>query len=229
MTVARHGNDVEPADGELCHQETTVRGRYWYVPAKEGPAVGTLVGFHGYGETSRRLLLEMRQIPGIERWSLLAIQALHSFYTRSGRVVASWMTKLDRELAIEDNLEYVSRVIETAAGERDVSGPFVYLGFSQGTAMAYRAGLASRRRADALIALAGDVPGELEGAERPFPPTLIGRGSEDSWYSAEKEEVDRALLEAAGSEVQVCRFDGGHVWTDDFRAACGRFLGERVG
>ena len=42
----------------------------------------------------------------------IAVQALHSFYVpKTGEVVASWMTKLNRDEAIADNLEYVRRVV----------------------------------------------------------------------------------------------------------------------
>jgi len=206
------------------HAEARVRGRYWELPAAEEP-VGTWVGFHGYGEDAESVLREMRQVPGHQRWTILSIQALHPFYRRTGDVVASWMTKLDRELAIEDNLDYVSRVIEEGIERKVAPRPFVYLGFSQGTAMAYRAAIASRCRADAVIALAGDVPKELAGTEyRPLPKTLIGRGTEDTWYTEEKEVADRSLLEEGGAEVDVVHFDGGHEWTAAFRSACSEFL-----
>ena len=40
------------------------------------------------------------------RWS--SIQGLHRFYQRrTNEVIASWMTRQDRELAIADNLAYV--------------------------------------------------------------------------------------------------------------------------
>ena len=40
------------------------------------------------------------------------MQALHPFYTKTERIVASWMTRQDRELAIADNIRYVQAVID---------------------------------------------------------------------------------------------------------------------
>ena len=39
------------------------------------------------------------------------MQAPNRFYDRDDDVVASWMTKEDRELAIADNVAYVSAVL----------------------------------------------------------------------------------------------------------------------
>jgi len=45
------------------------------------------------------------------------VQGLHRFYrSRSEIVVASWMTKQDRELAIGDNIDYVRRAVESFGG-----------------------------------------------------------------------------------------------------------------
>jgi hypothetical protein len=77
-----------------------------------------VVGFHGYGQSAEDMLSELERIPGNERWTLLSVQALHRFYSRGHeRVVASWMTSQDRELAIADNLAYVDRVVGSVVAE----------------------------------------------------------------------------------------------------------------
>jgi hypothetical protein len=75
-------------------------------------------GFHGYGENAERLLEAILEIPGISAWHVVAVQALHPFYNaKTGEVVASWMTKQDRLLAIDDNIRYADRAIEAAKQE----------------------------------------------------------------------------------------------------------------
>jgi len=83
----------------------TTHGRYLVEkPAASGPAP-LLVGFHGYGEGAEAQLERMRRIGGADRWRLVSIQGLHRFYQRrADQVVASWMTRQDRDLAIADNL-----------------------------------------------------------------------------------------------------------------------------
>lgn len=188
-----------------------------------------LIGFHGYGEAAEDSLAALQRIPGSARWAVAAIQGLHRFYRRStGDVVASWMTKQDRELLIEDNLEWARRAIhEVRRGFP--AAPAVLAGFSQGVAMAYRAACDAAEPLAGLIVLGGDLPPELDGERlQRLPRVLLGRGDADEGYPAEQLDADLARLDAAGVSVEVCRFRGGHGWDEPFLEACGRFL-ERVG
>src|SRR5919198_5861209 len=93
------------------HIEARTHGRFLVRVPSVAPPWPLLVGFHGYAETAGDHLEALQTIPGTERWLLVAVQGLHRFYTRSDRVVASWMTREDRELAIGDNVDYVSHVL----------------------------------------------------------------------------------------------------------------------
>src|SRR5690242_18422272 len=115
--------------------EVTTHGRYLLDGSGAGKSM--LVGFHGYGESAEMELNRLRSVPGSDRWIVLAIQGLHRFYRRrSDEVVASWMTRQDRELAIQDNCSYVAKVVDTVTKQCDATGPLVLSGFSQGVAMA---------------------------------------------------------------------------------------------
>lgn len=210
-----------------------VHGTYLLASPEGGAAIGAsgaplLVGFHGYGENAERHLAELARIPGSEGWLLCAVQALHPFYNqKTGEVVASWMTKLDRERAIADNVRYTAEAVaavrrETAAGET-----LVYAGFSQGVAMAYRAAAAAGHRSHGLIAIGGDVPPELaEGGLAGLPAVLLARGSGDTWYTADKLERDLQVLAAQGVQARPVVDQGGHEWTEGIRRAAGAFLAE---
>jgi predicted esterase len=204
----------------------TVHGRYLFAAPEAGDCP-LLVGFHGYGENAERHLEELRRLPGAARWALCAVQALHPFYNRSGEVIASWMTRLQREQAIRDNVRYVAGVVAGIKRELAVSEQLVYLGFSQGAAMAYRAAAGCGHPCQGVIVLGGDLPPELESQDLGgFPPVLLGRGSSEEWYDAAKMEHDVELLRRKGADVRPCVFEGGHEWTNEFRAAAGRFLEE---
>jgi predicted esterase len=202
---------------------TTTHGRYLVEPSA-GEAVGVLVGFHGQSETAAIELDHLRAIRGSRPWTLVSVQGLHRYYTRSGDVVAAWMTREDRELAIADNIAYVTAVL----GEtRDrVAKALVFCGFSQGAAMAYRAAAFSGHRADGLIILAADMPPDVGSAAASLPPVLIGRGAAEEWYTAEKASRDIARLQAAGVKVDEHVFDAGHVRHASFAARAGEFLDE---
>lgn len=217
------------------HVAARVHGRYLVELAATEAADGLLVGFHGYGEDAAAHLAQLRRIPGVERWHRAGVQALHPFYTRAGEVVASWMTKQDRELAIEDNVRYVASVVEALTRELGEPARLVFAGFSQGVAMTWRAAAGNGRPCHGVIALAGDVPPEVRepaagGTAGPLPaglPVLLGRGTEDSWYTEGKMEADLEVLAAHRADVETCVFEDGHVWAEEFLSAAGRFL-ERV-
>ena len=204
-------------------------GRYLVAPQIHTDPAPLLVGFHGYGENAERHLQALRGIPGVQRWRVASVQALHRFYqTRTGDVVGSWMTSLDREQAIHDNVAYVHAVVTALRDTSTPDTPLVYAGFSQGVAMAYRAALGAPHRCDGLIVLAGDVPPELQDtpADR-WPPVLLGCGRDDTWYTQAKLRADLAFLESCPITLDTVVFDGGHEWHADFYVAAGRFL-ERI-
>ena len=147
---------------------------------------------------------------------MVAVQALHPFYTRSGSVVASWMTSLDREQAIFDNVAWVQKVLAALPRPKTLA----FAGFSQGAAMAARAAVFAAK-ADGLIMLGGDLPPDVQ--DHDLPPVLLGRGSDDEWYTDEKFKKDLSFLETK-TRVTRCVFPGGHEWTEVFRRAAGDFL-----
>ena len=205
--------------------ETITHGRVLIEDAA-GPFSGRLlVACHGYAQNAEAMLDDARRIPGVtEGWRLASVQALHRFYARGDQtVVASWMTRQDRELAIADNLAYLQRAVELAGGAE--ARAIVFLGFSQGAAMAYRAAICGRYPAAGIIALGGDIPPDVQmDVARPWPPVLLGAGVRDAWYTAEKVAADEQFLTSRGVAHEIVRFDGGHDWTDEFRLAAGRWL-----
>lgn len=203
---------------------TTTHGRYLIDrPAGDGP-FSLLVGFHGYKENAEHMLAELARIRAARPWLLVSVQALNRFYARdNSKVVAGWMTSQDRELAIADNIAYVTAVVAAVRRDHPTTAALVYAGFSQGVAMAYRAA-AFAGPAHGAILLAGDVPPDVAPVAGSLPPILIGRGTTDYWYTEPKAKADLAVLHAAGTKVDVHVFDGGHVWDASFIARSGQFL-----
>jgi predicted esterase len=201
-------------------------GRYLVVPpASLGPAP-VVVGFHGYAEGAEAQLERLRAIPGAERWRLVSIQGLHRFYQRrTNEVVAGWMTKQNRELAIADNLAYVAGVMEAIDREWPGAARVVLAGFSQGVAMAFRAAAAAAQRVDGVIAVGGDVPPELDAAALAhIPNALVCRGARDELYAASTFDNDVRRLREAGAEVRPVLFEGAHEWSDEVVRAASLFL-----
>jgi predicted esterase len=208
---------------------TRTHGRYLVVPpASLGPAP-VLVGFHGYAEGAEAQLERLRAVPGAERWRLVSIQGLHRFYQRrTNEVVAGWMTRQDRELAIADNLAYVAGVMEAIGREWPGAPRVVFAGFSQGVAMTFRAAAAAAGRVDGVIAVGGDVPPELDAAALArVPAAVVCRGARDEFYAPATFDNDVRRLREAGAEVRPVLFDGAHEWSDAVARAAAVFLHER--
>jgi predicted esterase len=206
----------------------TVHGRYLAIPpATPGPAP-VLVGFHGYAEDAETQLERLRAIPESARWLSVSIQALHPFYQRrTNRVVASWMTRQHRELAIIDNAAYVAGCIDAVAAEWPTLPAVVFAGFSQGVAMAFRAAVNSAGRVAGVVAVGGDIPPELtSGALKRVSAALIARGTSDEWYTKDKFAGDERRLRECSVSVRAVEFKGGHEWSSEVVAAASEFLAE---
>ena len=205
---------------------TQVHGRFLVRPQQTS---SVLIGFHGYGESADDQLSRLAAIPGSDDWILVSIQGLYRFYERrTERVVASWMTRQDRELAIADNITYVSRVLKQVLEGREVD-VMVFAGFSQGVAMAFRAAVSAAAPRRHVIAVGGDVPQELGSTElRQLSSVLICRGKEDQWYGGDIFATDVRRLKEAGLPVQAQVVAGGHEWSGEVSDAAGRFLGEQA-
>jgi predicted esterase len=210
--------------------DATTHGRYLVEPAEGGSPAPLLVGFHGYAEPADAQLDRLRTIDGLTAWTVVSIQGLNRFYQRrSEQVVASWMTRQDRELAIADNLAYVRSVIDAEWTARLGSRCVVFSGFSQGVAMAFRAAAVSAYPMGGVIAVGGDIPPELDRtALGCLGHVLLCRGSRDQWYTTDKFAADRARLREALVDTTALEFDGGHEWTDEVARAAARFLSFRL-
>jgi predicted esterase len=205
--------------------EARTHGRYVVrTPSTPGPWP-VIVGFHGYGENAAAHLTMLERIPATEGWLLVAIQGLHRFYTQRGDVVvASWMTREDRELAIADNVTYVGQVVDAVRVEFPTSPTLVFFGFSQGTAMAFRS--AAHLGSSTLIVAGGDVPPDVSSGTSTLPPVLYGRGRHDNLYSAESHAKDIAILNRLGVPTESVIFEGRHELAPEFLAIAGRTLAE---
>jgi predicted esterase len=213
----------------MSHQDvhliaTPTHGRVIVRAARAAASRGLLVGFHGYMETAEIQMERLAGIPGASTWTHVSVQGLHCFYRgRTQDVVASWMTRQDREVAIADNLEYVAAALDAAP--QDEQTRIVYAGFSQGVAMALRAAVRGPAAAAGVIAVGGDVPPELlADPVLRFPPVLLARGERDNWLSAATFEADAAALRSRDVALASLVFDGGHEWNAAVSASAGEFL-----
>lgn len=177
-----------------------------------------VVVFHGYGQSAEEIFAIAEPVATTLAARLIAIQGLHRFYSRRHeRVVASWMTREDRDLAIGDNIDYVDACLDEAAAG---VGRIIAMGFSQGASMAYRVAQLGRHIPAAVVAIAGTVPPELLAkAPRPWPPLFVAAGTADTLLPPGQFAADTEALRAVASSLHIETFDGGHEWTAEVGAA----------
>ena len=107
---------------------------------------------------------------------------------------------------IDDNIAYVSAVLDEVVHQHGDARRVVFAGFSQGVAAAFRAACRGSRAPGGVIALGGDVPPDLSPGELArVPLALVARGERDEWQTAAKLEADAARLQAAGVNVSAGR------------------------
>jgi predicted esterase len=186
--------------------------RAYVLLEKDDRVDAILVGFHGYGESPERTMEALRQVdvPNLLR---VAPMGQHHFYDRHGNVVASWMTRFERDHQIEQQLGYVSSLHE-ALRARYPGVPLFVLGFSQGTAIAYRAAVLAGLTAGRIFCLAGDMPPEVRrvlGTKPPVPVTLLW-GKQDRVVDPSAMEADLHDLVDHGWPAELHVVPGGHEY-----------------
>jgi predicted esterase len=203
MTPIEHHLTVPRTARYLTEGEVESAGEVWFV-------------LHGYSMLAAVFLKWFE--PAFRTGRLLvAPEALSRAYFDEGggrRVGASWMTKEDRDVEIEDQIRYLDllagQVLTAVPGE-----PRVQIhGFSQGTATACRWVSFGRIRAERLVLWSGGVPPDLP-LDR-YGPVLtrsgltLAIGSRDKYITTADIDREQTRLAAAGLTPPVHRFDGGH-------------------
>ena len=189
--------------------------RYFTLGEVEG-AVELWFLLHGYSMLAATFLkwFEPAARPGR---LLVAPEALSRAYFEDRgvrRVGASWMTKEDREVEIEDYVRYLD-VLEEQIRLGSAGKPRIEIhAFSQGTATACRWVAFGRVRAHRLVLWAGTVPPDLPldryGGALTAAGLTLAVGRRDPYIAEAEVDREQARLAAAGLLPMVHRFEGSH-------------------
>jgi predicted esterase len=172
---------------------------------------------HGYSQLAQNFL---RWFEGAARPGRLIVapEALsRSYFEEQGarRVGASWMTKEDREVEIEDYIRYLDRVADEVVGAIPPRPRIEVHGFSQGGATASRWVTYGHHPVNRVVLWGSTLPpdldlerlrGNLRGA-----PLVLAVGDRDQFLLAEQVRSERARLAGLGVAVEIRQFVGGHV------------------
>lgn len=197
--------------------KTPKTGRFFQLGTVQNMTKSVWFCLHGYGQSAEYFAKHFADM-GSKEHVVVVPEGLSRFYIDgiSGRVGASWMTKIDREDEIEDQQNYLNLVAENVAVSlKDSAHKIVLLGFSQGTATTVRWMVNSGIKVHALVLWAGSFPHDVEIADA-IP--LIGEGGFHCVYGTEDEYLKNldmterlTPLAEAGLKPKIWTFDGTHT------------------
>ena len=170
---------------------------------------------HGYGQLAEFFIRKFQGFDSQDR-IFVAPEGTNYGYLNgfSGRVGANWMTKHEREIAIQNNHRYLGLLMESLLSQYAELPIINVLGFSQGAATATRWASRWTGGVNQLVLWAGGFAQDmiLEDAREKFSKTKLTMilGDQDEFITSESIEIQQDLIKALEKEVRKLTFSGGH-------------------
>lgn len=186
----------------LSHEPSGLEKELWIV-------------FHGYGQLAEFFLRKFQSFDSPERL-FLAPEGTNYGYLKDfqGRVGANWMTKYERETAIENNHRYLDRLLKEILSTFQKAPKIHVLGFSQGAATATRWAARWQHSVQTLVLWAGGFAHDLELdlAKSQFLDTqvILVYGDSDEYLTEESQTKQKEMLQDLGKQAIHLQFHGGH-------------------
>lgn len=171
--------------------------------------------FHGYGQLAEFFIRKFLPYDSPDRL-IIAPEGTNYSYLNGfhGKVGANWMTRHEREVAIENNHRFLDGLMENILTEFKEVPVIHVLGFSQGAATATRWTSRWSGRVKSLILWAGGFAQDLdlEKVRDVFSETklILILGENDELITPESILKQEELIDKLGKIVQKISFSGGH-------------------
>ena len=208
----------------------------------EGPALSGVRNLwyvlHGYSMRAVPFLKAFDSVAGPTRL-IVAPEALSRFYHGSlspgahkeAPVVASWMTRDERDSEIADYVAYLDTLHSTVMARLHGATPKVtVLGFSQGGAAAARWVASGRINAARLVVWGSALAPELDLVATDSPlrraETVFVVGTMDAYITPKVVAVETARMRAANFPFRHITFRGEHWLDDDTLRSLAGMLGD---
>ena len=171
---------------------------------------------HGYGMLSEYFVKKFECIIN-ETTLVIAPEATNRFYLENNynRVGASWMTKLDREQEISDNILFLDKlfsIIKKDIGHDNFK--LNTLGFSQGGPALVRWLMSNKLNTNSLILWGSDIPKDslvIENKSRWNSMNLkIVIGKNDEYINEEKKQEFVGVVKSYGLKYDLIEYEGSH-------------------
>lgn len=201
--------------------EFNFKGRYFKLGEIDARTKAVWFVLHGYGQLAQYFLPKFKSL--IEHnICVIAPEGLSHYYledassrskTGNTRVGASWMTRENRIMDIENYLTYLNSVFQREAGNHKNLNVTI-LGFSQGAATASRWTLNNSTYFRRLILWAGILPNDMDFERGKHllkeKNVTIVYGKHDPFLNASRFGEMKTLAEKLEITPDQIIFDGGH-------------------
>ena len=171
---------------------------------------------HGYGMLSEYFIKKFECILN-DSTVVIAPEGSNRFYLENNyyRVGASWMTKLDKEKDIEDNISFIQTLYSNIIDEiGHTNFKLNTLGFSQGGATLVRWIMSNSITIDSLILWGSDIPKDCLTKEKKSRCSLIDVklviGNQDEYINEENKQKVIDLISSYGLKYELVEYEGSH-------------------
>lgn len=194
------------------HIETSKTARYYTIEPNGEPA-GVLFVIHGYRQLAKYFIKHFQHLAHAGLM-IVAPEGLHRFYIEGydGRVGASWMTKEDREVDINDYINYLNLLHKNLTLPKNL--PIDILGFSQGGPTACRWLASCDFEVRNLILHSTVFPNDFDfkgNMNRLSQADVYSVFGDQDQFASEDVIADKMeWMRGQGVESKLLRFHGGH-------------------
>lgn len=170
---------------------------------------------HGYGQLSQYFINKFEILDPNKNY-VLAPEGTSRFYLKGyrGRVGATWMTKEERQIDIENYIQQLNTLYRSIPQNILSNCQVHLLGFSQGTATVSRWLMNSTIAIDNLVIWAGKIAHEIEFSDLAKriknAQCFLVLGTEDEFYNEELLNQYKMEIIDAGIDVKMILFKGKH-------------------
>lgn len=170
--------------------------------------------FHGIGYLSRYFLKYFDTLDAKENF-VIAPQAPSKYYLNNAykHVGASWLTKDDTQVSMDNVLNYLDVVYGNEVVPKDCN--LIILGFSQGVSVAMRWVAKRKIHCQQLVLYAGGIPSELTHEDFEFllstTKIRIVVGDSDEYLNEERMKIEKLKIETLfHGRAELISYKGKH-------------------
>jgi predicted esterase len=170
---------------------------------------------HGYGQLAQFFIQKFKVLEEVGI-CVIAPEGLSRYYLNGidGRVGATWMTKENRLVDIENYISYLNEVYKRETSHAFSLPPVTLLGFSQGAATAVRWLMNKQIKPDRLILWGGLFPPDMDFGKASEVLKAIEvievYGKQDQFITESSLQQMKELNNKLNLQPTVIEFDGKH-------------------